>query len=102
LFPSWIEGFGIPLLEAMTCGAPVIASDRGSIPEIAGNAARFHDAEDDAALAKHIEAVLSDAAETERLRQLGFARAQLFTWDEAAERVLAGFELATRAHRGHV
>lgn len=98
LFPSWIEGFGIPLLEAMSCGAPVIASDRGSIPEIAGDAARFHDAEDDAALARHIEAVLNDPAEAARLRQRGFARAAAFTWDEAAERVLTGFDLALHAN----
>ena len=46
-FPSWVEGFGIPLLEAMSYGTPIVASDRGSIPEVAGNAARLVDAEDE-------------------------------------------------------
>ena len=79
VFPSWIEGFGMPVLEAMTCGAPVIASDRGSIPEVAGEAALLMDAEDEAALARHLTAVLSNPVEAERLRQLGFAHAAQFT-----------------------
>jgi hypothetical protein len=94
LFPSWIEGFGIPLLEAMTCGAPVIASDRGSIPEIAGDAALYVDAEDDAALAAHLMRVLSDASVAADLRSRGFARAGHFSWDAAAQKVLDGYRLA--------
>jgi glycosyltransferase involved in cell wall biosynthesis len=94
LFPSWIEGFGIPLLEAMTCGAPVIASDRGSIPEIAGDAALYIDAEDDAALAAHLARVLSDASVAAALRLRGFARAAHFSWDAAAQKVLNGYQLA--------
>ncbi len=92
LFPSWIEGFGIPILEAMTCGAPVIASDRGAIPEIAGGAARITDAEDEAAFAWHLEAVLSDPAEAERLRSLGYTRAAQFSWERTAQRTLDGYD----------
>ena len=92
IFPSWIEGFGLPLLEAMTCGAPVIASDRGSIPEVAGNAALLSDADDADTLARHIQQVLTSPAESERLRQLGYARAAQFSWDNTARKVLASYE----------
>jgi glycosyltransferase involved in cell wall biosynthesis len=92
IFPSWIEGFGLPLLEAMTCGAPVIASDRGSIPEVAGNAALLSDAEDADTLAKHIRQVLTSPEEAERLRQLGYARAAQFSWDNTAKKVLSCYE----------
>lgn len=91
VFPSWIEGFGIPILEAMTCGAPVIASDRGAIPEVAGNAALICDAEDDQALATLIMRVLGNPQEAERLRTLGYARAAQFSWRATAERTLAGY-----------
>jgi glycosyltransferase involved in cell wall biosynthesis len=94
IFPSWIEGFGLPLLEAMTCGAPVIASDRGSIPEVAGDAALMSDADDAETLARHIEKVLTSSAEAERLRQLGYARAAQFSWDKTAQKVLAAYESA--------
>jgi glycosyltransferase involved in cell wall biosynthesis len=92
LFPSWIEGFGIPILEAMTCGAPVIASDRGAIPEVAGGAARICDAEDETAFAHQLQAVLGDPAEADRLRTLGFARAAQFSWQRTALRTLEGYE----------
>jgi glycosyltransferase involved in cell wall biosynthesis len=92
VFPSWIEGFGIPLLEAMTCGAPVIASDRGSIPEIAGGAARIIDAEDDAALASALTEVLQDPIEAIRLRSAGFARAAQFSWQSAAAKMISAIE----------
>ncbi|MEO8609117.1 MAG: glycosyltransferase family 1 protein [Chloroflexota bacterium] len=92
IFPSWIEGFGLPLLEAMTCGTPVIASDRGSIPEVAGNAALLSDADDADTLAHHIQQVLTSPAETERLRQLGYIRAAQFSWDNTAHKVLTCYE----------
>jgi glycosyltransferase involved in cell wall biosynthesis len=93
VFPSWIEGFGLPVLEAMSCGAPVIASDRGSIPEVAGEAALLSNAEDAAALAQHIVRVLSLPAEAQWLRERGFARAREFSWRKTAERMLESYEL---------
>jgi glycosyltransferase involved in cell wall biosynthesis len=91
LFPSWIEGFGIPVLEAMTCGAPVIASDRGSIPEVAGDAALLVDANDAEAMARNIELVLTTPAEAERLRKDGLVRAAQFSWRGTAQRILQAY-----------
>lgn len=92
IFPSWIEGFGLPILEAMACGAPVIASNRGSIPQVAGNAALLIDAEDYQSLANCMSHVLSNSAETARLRELGYTRAALFSWDTAARHILSCYE----------
>jgi len=92
VFPSWIEGFGLPILEAMTCGAPFIGSDRGSIPEVAGNAGLIVDAEDDGVLAQHLTTILTNPAEQERLRQLGYARSAQFSWRKTAEGILACYE----------
>lgn len=94
VFPSWTEGFGLPVLEAMACGAPVIASDRGALPEVAGGAAILVGCDDTAGLARHLERVLTDPAEAERLRQLGFARAARFSWRDAAERTLHAYRRA--------
>lgn len=94
VFPSWIEGFGIPILEAMTCGAPVIASDRGSIPEVAGDAALLIDAEDASALAQHLELVLQNPPAAMQLQQQGYARAALFSWEETARRMLGAYRQA--------
>jgi glycosyltransferase involved in cell wall biosynthesis len=94
IFPSWYEGLGLPVLEAMTCGAPVIASDRGSIPEVAGGAALVTDVDDIDGFARFIGQVLTQPAEAERLRQLGFARAAQFSWDRTARRVLEIYQQA--------
>lgn len=94
VFPSWIEGFGIPILEAMTCGAPVIASTRGAIPEVAGPAALLMDAEDDAALAAHLTRVFTEPGLAEQLRGAGFARAAEFSWARTAQAILAGYQQA--------
>lgn len=99
VFPSWIEGFGIPLVEAMTCGAPIIASDRGAIPEVVGDAGLIIDAEDDQALAEHLLRLFHHLEERERLRQLGFKRAPLFTWKNAARGYLEAYaRLVRRTH----
>ncbi len=94
VFPSWIEGFGLPVLEAMACGAPVIASDRGSLPEVVGNAGLICDAEDEAALAAHLALLLTQPQVAEVQRQKGYAHAVRFTWERTAQAVLAAY----RAH----
>jgi glycosyltransferase involved in cell wall biosynthesis len=96
VFPSWIEGLGLPLLEAMTCGAPVIASNRGSIPEVAGDAALMTDVDDIEGLARNITTVLTDPEEAKRLRQRGYARAAYFSWDRTAQRYLELYERALK------
>ena len=91
VFPSWIEGFGIPILEAMTCGAPVIASDRGALPEVVGDAGLLVDAEDDKQLAQHLMRVLDSPAVGQQLREQGFAHAAQFSWRNTAQRILDSY-----------
>lgn len=92
VFPSWFEGFGIPVLEAMTCGTPVIVSDRGPLPEVAGGAALVMDAEDDATLAGYLERLLTDPNEAALWRERGFAHAAQFSWRKTAQRILESYE----------
>jgi glycosyltransferase involved in cell wall biosynthesis len=99
VFPSWIEGFGLPILEAMACGTPVIASDRHAIPEVAGGAALLMDAEDDATLAAYLARVLTDSVEADRLRQLGRVRAAEFSWARSAAMVLSVYQAAAERAR---
>jgi glycosyltransferase involved in cell wall biosynthesis len=99
VFPSWIEGFGIPIIEAMVCGAPVIASNRGAIPEVAGDAALLVDPEDHPGLAAQLRRVLTDPAEAARLRDLGRKRSSEFSWTESARRTLACYEGAAAESR---
>jgi glycosyltransferase involved in cell wall biosynthesis len=94
VFPSWVEGFGLPLLEAMACGTPVIASDRGAIPEVVGDAALLTDAEDAVGLARHLQAVLEQPQEAARMRARGLARAAQFSWPQTARTVLQAYRQA--------
>lgn len=101
VFPSWIEGFGIPLLEAMSCGAPVIASDRGAIPEVLGGAGLICDAEDDAALAQLIGSLLLNPDSRDVLRRRGYQRAADFSWRKTAQAILSTYELALHGLTTH-
>jgi glycosyltransferase involved in cell wall biosynthesis len=94
VFPSWIEGFGIPLLEAMTCGAPIVASNRGSIPEVLGDAGLLVDVEDVQGLATCLSRVLTSADLRASLRERGFTRAGQFSWQSTAAQILRGYERA--------
>jgi glycosyltransferase involved in cell wall biosynthesis len=84
--PSLYEGFGLPCLEAMAAGTPIVASDRGALPETCGAAALYADPTDPAAFAAAIAAA-TDPTERARLTTAGRARAATFTWDLTAERV---------------
>ena len=85
-FPSLYEGFGLPLLEAMTCGAPVVCSRAASLPEVAGDAAEYFDASSVAEMAATIERVLGSPELQESLRRKGYERVNQFSWDECARR----------------
>jgi glycosyltransferase involved in cell wall biosynthesis len=88
VFPSLYEGFGLPPLEAMACGAPVITSNVSSLPEVVGDAALLVDPYSSEAIAEAIWKVLSDSSLSERLRAKGLARAQDFSWQRSVARTL--------------
>ena len=88
VFPSLYEGFGLPPLEAMACGVPVVASNTSSMPEVAGGAAMLVDPRDVDQLAAVIARTLRDEKLRERLRGAGIARARQFSWRTAARKVL--------------
>lgn len=95
VFPSLYEGFGLPVLEAMACGAPVITSDRSSLPEIAGGAAVLVDPKNPAAIADGIQQLLDHSEDRKALAQQGIARASQFRWEDAARQTLAVYREAT-------
>jgi alpha-1,3-rhamnosyl/mannosyltransferase len=98
-FPSLYEGFGLPPLEALACGAPVLCGDTSSLPEVVGDAALRVDTRSVAALAGGLAQLLGDAALRERLRMAGPPRAARFSWHATAEATLAVHE-AARAEPG--
>jgi glycosyltransferase involved in cell wall biosynthesis len=89
LFPSLYEGFGLPPLEAMACGTPVICSNASSLPEVVGDAAILIDPRDPAAWADAIRATLTDDARRAAMRERGIAQSKKFSWDRAADETLA-------------
>ncbi|MDQ7914264.1 glycosyltransferase family 1 protein [Pseudomonas sp. 102515] len=98
VFPSWHEGFGLPALEAMSCGAPVIGSNRSSIPEVIGNPDSLFDPLDVTGMAEMIERVLDDEIFRQELIRRGLEQSGHFSWDLTANRCIHALEqLATLA-----
>ena len=93
-FPSLYEGFGLPPLEALACGAPVMCGDISSLPEVVGDAALLVDTRNTAALAAGLAKLLGDAALRQRLREAGLQRAASFSWRRTAEATLTVYESA--------
>ena len=89
VFPSLYEGFGLPVLEAMGCGCPVICSNASSLPEVAGDAAVLVDPQDGVRLAMELARVLMSPSLQDELRAQGLARARAFSWDRTAAETVA-------------
>jgi glycosyltransferase involved in cell wall biosynthesis len=92
VFPSLYEGFGLPPLEALACGTPVIASNRGSLPEIVGDGGLLLEPDDVEGLAGAMEKLLNDDTLWEDLRQKGLAHAARFSWEKTARETLAVYQ----------
>jgi len=91
LYPSFYEGFGLPILEAMQCGTPVITSDATSMPEVAGKAALLVNPNEPKELKAAMHEVYRDDQLKSELIQKGFAQAKKFSWTKAAKEFLALF-----------
>ncbi len=91
VFPSLEEGFGLPAIEAMSCGTPVAASNCSSLPEVLGEAGRFFDPRDSENMRQVIGRILNDENERKAMREKGLTRAEQFMWKKAAEDTLAIF-----------
>jgi alpha-1,3-rhamnosyl/mannosyltransferase len=100
VLPSFEEGFGIPVVEAMSLGVPVVVSNRGSLPEISGDGALTVDPDDHAALAEAMQRVLLEEPLRKRMVDAGLQRARAFDPAAAARRVLDAYRAAVARRRG--
>jgi glycosyltransferase involved in cell wall biosynthesis len=91
-YPSYFEGFGIPLLEAMRCGTPTITSDRTCFPEVVGDASLIIDPFDEESIAAGLWRMISDAGLREQLRSRGFVQSSLFDWRDTARLTVDVYE----------
>jgi glycosyltransferase involved in cell wall biosynthesis len=92
VFPSLHEGFGLPVLEAMACGTPVLTSNTSALPEIAGDAALLVDPTSVDAIAEGLVRILTDNCLRNRLIEAGKTRASKFTWQAAAAQTMRAYE----------
>ena len=95
LYPSLLEGFGLPVLEAMARGVPVVTSNVSSLPEVAGDAALLVEPTSEDAIAAAIVSVVTDAQVAARLTAAGRGRAATFSWDETARLTLEAYRSVT-------
>lgn len=100
LYPSLYEGFGLPPLEAMACGCPVIVSNTSSLPEVCGDAAQYVHPNDLGSIAQGLLAVLTDRDLQDRLRCAGLARVKLFSWDKAGREIVRVIESVAQERSG--
>jgi glycosyltransferase involved in cell wall biosynthesis len=96
VFPSLYEGFGLPTVEAMACGTPVLTSNRSSLPEVVGEGGMLVEPTDAEALAEAMEALLVDDVLRAELRQRALAQAAKFSWKQTALETLAVYEKVVR------
>ena len=99
VYPSYFEGFGLPVVEAMQCGVPVIAGNRTSLPEVVGEAGLLFDPFDTQALVKALTQVIDDAEYRAVLRSKGLERAKNFNWKTTAQLTLGVYERAAKRKR---
>jgi glycosyltransferase involved in cell wall biosynthesis len=92
VFPSWHEGFGLPALEAMSCGAPVIGGDAGSLPEVIGLEEALFDPFEVSAITAHLAKALDDDGFRHRLREHGLRQGRNFSWDKTAQLAISVWE----------
>lgn len=92
VFPSWHEGFGLPALEAMACGAAVIGSNTSSLPEVIGREAALFDPFDVSSITKKIYQALTDRTFREKLKSDGLKQAEEFSWDKTAKQAISSWE----------
>jgi glycosyltransferase involved in cell wall biosynthesis len=97
-YPSLYEGFGLPVLEAMACGTPVITSHLSSLPEVAGNAARLVNPYDTEELARALGELLTDENARANLKSMGIARARSFSWERTAKQTVEAYYTTKLRH----
>ena len=97
IFPSFYEGFGLPPLEAMACGTPVITSGLSSMPEVCANAALYVDPYNIEDITNKIEILINDKGLQKKLTNQGLARAKCYTWEKAAQEHVEVFQEVSNA-----